>query len=69
VVVALLGLFTRIGGPWAALAALATGSLVWAAGRFIAGLAAPYLVALAAAFAIYLAVAAVEHRVASLRER
>ncbi|MGE3916662.1 MAG: sodium:solute symporter family protein, partial [Hyphomicrobiaceae bacterium] len=67
VVVALLGLFTRIGGPWAALAALATGSLVWAAGRFIAGLAAPSLVALAAAFAIYLAVAAVEHRVASLR--
>ena len=60
VVVALFGLFTRFGGPWAALATLVAGSLVWAGGRFLLGLSAPYLVALASALATYVAVALVE---------
>lgn len=60
VVVALFGLFTRFGGPWAALATLVAGSLVWAGGRFLLGLSAPYLVALASALATYMAVALVE---------
>ena len=60
VVVALFGLFTTFGGAWAALAALLTGSLVWAAGRFAFGLSVPYLIALASALAAYVAIALVE---------
>jgi Na+/proline symporter len=62
VVVALFGLFTRFGGPWAALTALLAGSLVWAAGKFLLGLGAPYLVALGSALAGYVAVALVEQQ-------
>ena len=60
VVVALFGLFTRFGGPWAALVALLAGSLVWAGGRFVLGLDAPYLVALAAALVGYVGAALIE---------
>jgi SSS family transporter len=60
VVVALFGLFTRFGGPWSALTALLAGSLIWAGGRFLFGLDAPYLVALASALAGYVAVGLVE---------
>ena len=60
VVVALFGLYGRHGGPWAALAALLAGSLVWAWGRFVLELPQPYLVALASSLAAYLLVAAGE---------
>lgn len=62
VVIALFGLFTRFGGPLAAFVALLAGSIVWAAGKFALGLSAPYLVALAAALAGYVAIAVFEPR-------
>ena len=54
-VVACFGLFTSIGGTPSALAALATGMLVWAAGAFLLAWPAPYVTALAAAVVAYLA--------------
>jgi len=54
-VVACFGLFTSIGGAPSALAALATGMLVWAAGAFLLAWPAPYVTALAAAVVAYLA--------------
>ncbi len=57
IVVALFGLFTRFGGPSAAVVALLAGSLVWAGGRFLLDLPAPYLTALASALFGYIATA------------
>lgn len=54
-VVAIFALFTRIGGPASAYAALATGMGVWLLARFALALETPYLLALAAAFVSYLA--------------
>jgi Na+/proline symporter len=62
VVVALMGLFTGFGGPLAATASLIAGSVVWAAGRFIMGHPAPYLVALGSALAAYAVMAVFETR-------
>jgi Na+/proline symporter len=56
-VVGMFGLFSRIGGPASAYAALLTGMLVWAAGEFALGWRTPYTVALAAALFAYLAAA------------
>lgn len=61
-VVSMFAIFTRIGGPASALASLASGIVIWAAGRYLLGLSTPYLIALAASAAVYLGVAAVEHR-------
>jgi len=56
IVVALFGLFTRFGGPVAAIASLLSGSLVWALGRFVLDLQAPYLVALGISLAAYVCI-------------
>lgn len=61
-IVAIMGLFTRFGGPSAAVASLLCGVIVWAAGKVWLDLSTPYLAGLAAAFAAYLAVALVEPR-------
>jgi Na+/proline symporter len=61
-VIALFGLFTRFGGAAAAIPTLLTGSLLWAAGRFVLDLAAPYVAALAAALAVYVTVALIERQ-------
>ena len=62
IVVALFGLFTRFGGAIAATASLVAGSLVWAVGRFGLELRAPYMIALGAALAAYVAVGLIERR-------
>jgi Na+/proline symporter len=62
IVVALFGLFTGFGGPAAAAVALVSGSLVWAAARFVLALPTPYLVALGTALGAYVAVGLVERR-------
>lgn len=56
------GLFTRLGGEMSALAAMASGALVWLAASSLIGLETPYLAGLAAATVAYLAVAAIEPR-------
>ena len=56
VVVALFGLFTRFGGPAAALAALATGAVVWLAGIFFSFTSVPYVLAVGLAALAYLVV-------------
>lgn len=56
----MFGLFTRVGGPWSALAAMASGALVWLVGSAVFDLEAPYLAGLAAATVAYVAVAQVE---------
>jgi len=61
-VIVVLGLFTKIGGPRAATAALLVGCGVWVFGTASEMLAAPYLAALAGAFAAFLAVAPFEPR-------
>jgi Na+/proline symporter len=61
-VVAVMGLFTRIGGPAAAIAALISGVVVWAGAKFTFALETPYITGLAAAFLAYGAIAAVEQR-------
>ncbi len=57
------GLFTRFGGPWAAMATLAVGvgSFV---GASLLGTATPFLISLASSIATYVAVAAVERHTA-----
>ena len=59
-VTALFALFTRFGGAASAYASVATGMLVWAAGKYAAGLAAPYLLGLLAALVAYVSVAVLE---------
>ena len=61
-VVAVFGLFTRIGGPGAAMTSLVAGIAMWFWGKYVFGLTAPYLVGLASALATYLAVAMLERR-------
>jgi Na+/proline symporter len=61
-VTVLFGLFTRIGGPTAAYAAMLTGLVVWAGGKYLLGLDTPYLLAIVLSAAAYLGVAAWERR-------
>ena len=56
-VVGLFGLFSRVGGPASAHAALATGMAVWAAGEYWLEWSTPYIAALAAALVAYLGAA------------
>jgi Na+/proline symporter len=56
IVVALFGLFTRFGGPAAALAALATGAVVWLAGIFFSFTSVPYVLAVGLATLAYVVV-------------
>jgi Na+/proline symporter len=56
-VVGMFGLFSRVGGPASAHAALVTGVVVWAAGEYWLAWRTPYVAALAAALAAYLAAA------------
>ena len=57
-VVTVFGLFTRIGGATSAYAAVLTGTLIWALGRFVLEFRLPYLLGLCAATLVYFAVAA-----------
>lgn len=59
-IVAAFGLFTRVGGPAAALATIATGALAWVILGSALELSAPYIASLALALATYVSVAAVE---------
>jgi Na+/proline symporter len=61
-VIVVLGLFTRVGGPRAASAALVTGCAVWIGATATEAVSAPYLAALATAFAAYFTFAAFEPR-------
>ena len=61
-VVVVFGLFTRFGGPAAAITSLISGILMWVWCKYVFGIKAPYLVGLAAALATYLAVALLERR-------
>ncbi len=54
------GLFTRIGGPRSAAAALVAGTVVWLFCTYVVKADHPYLLALAAALVNYLAIAALE---------
>ena len=54
IVTTLFALFTRIGGPKSAAAAIICGVTVWALGRFGLGWKAPYIAALLASTAAYL---------------
>jgi Na+/proline symporter len=56
-IVGLFGLFSRIGGAPSAHAALASGIVVWGAGEYWLEWSTPYLAAVAAALAAYLAAA------------
>ena len=61
-VTALFALFTRFGGAASAYASVASGMLVWAIGKYAAGLTAPYLLGLVAALVAYVGVALLEFR-------
>ena len=61
-VTAMFALFTRIGGPWAAVASMLTGTGLWATGKFALDWQAPYLAALAVASAVYIVAAALVGR-------
>ena len=56
----LFALFTNFGGPIAAFTSIAAGMVVWAGGKFVLGLATPYLLGLGAALISYVAVALIE---------
>ncbi|HUF47179.1 MAG TPA: sodium:solute symporter family protein [Vicinamibacterales bacterium] len=60
VVVSCFALFTRVGGPASAHGALVTGLVVWAYGDFVGEWTAPFLAAIVASIAAYLAPVAVE---------
>jgi hypothetical protein len=57
-----MGLFTRFGGPKAAITSLVAGVLVWSGAKWGLEAGTPYLMGLAAAFASYVAVAMLESR-------
>jgi Na+/proline symporter len=59
-VVGLFGLFSRFGGAPSAYAALVAGVVVWAAGEYWLEWSTPYVAAIAAALACYLAAAALK---------
>lgn len=61
-VVAIFGIFTRIGGPASAITSLLTGILMWIWCKYVFGIKIPYLTGLAAALSAYLAVAWLESR-------
>ncbi len=61
-VVIVMGLFTRQGGDWSALAAMLAGVVVWVCGAYVLAAPYPYLTSLAAALVAYLGTAVVEHR-------
>ncbi len=61
-VVFVLAMTTRLGGPRSALAALATGLLVWLVGRYLIALPAPFLTSMLAATLAFGLVALVELR-------
>lgn len=63
-IVGVFALFSGFGGKWAAGAALIMGSAAWLIANFGFALPYPYIVALFASLAVYLAVAAVEPRAA-----
>ncbi len=67
-VVGLFGLFSRVGGAPSAYAALVAGVAVWAAGEYWLGWSTPYVAAVAAALAAYLAGAALAPRSAARPE-
>jgi SSS family solute:Na+ symporter len=56
------GLFTRFGGELSALAAMASGALIWMVGSTVFEIEAPYIAGLAAATVAYTAVALFEAR-------
>jgi Na+/proline symporter len=60
IVVALFGLFTRFGGPMAALAALVAGGVIWLAGILLAFTSVPFVVAVGSSFLTYVLVALIE---------
>jgi hypothetical protein len=60
------GLFTRLGGPAAAIATLLAGMLTYLVGSY-SGLTAPYLLSLAVSLATYLMVAMLERSSAAGR--
>lgn len=60
----LFGMFTRFGGATSALAAIVSGIVIWAWSKYVWALGTPYLLALAAAFVAYVAVAVAEQRTA-----
>ena len=67
-VVGLFGLFSRVGGAASAYAALVAGVVVWAAGEYWLEWSTPYVAAVAAALAAYLAAAALAPRAAARPE-
>jgi Na+/proline symporter len=64
-VVGMFGLFSPVGGPRSAYAALATGMVVWLAGTYVLDWPTPYVIALASSLAAYLAAAKVGARYAA----
>ncbi len=66
-VVAIFALFTNYGGPVSAYGALLAGMFVWLAAKFVFALPIPYLLALAASVAIYVALAPPQTRRTSPR--
>jgi Na+/proline symporter len=64
-IVGLFGRFSRVGAAPSAYAALVAGVVVWAAGEYWLGWSTPYIAAVAAALAAYLAAAAVVPRPAA----
>jgi hypothetical protein len=61
-ITSLFALFTRFGGPASAYASVAAGMLVWAGGKYLLDLQAPYLLGLLAAAIGYVGMAAFEPR-------
>ena len=61
-IVGMFGLFSRIGGAASAYAALVAGIVVWAAGEYWLEWSTPYVAAVAAALAAYLAAAVLAPR-------
>ncbi len=61
-VTALFALFTRFGGPASAYTSVASGMLVWAWGRYVGDLSAPYVFGLLAATVAYVGVALLERQ-------
>ncbi len=57
VIVVTVGLFTRFGGEWAALASMVAGIVAWCLGSYVLAWKLPYLISLASAAVAYLVVA------------
>jgi Na+/proline symporter len=61
-VTSLFALFTKFGGPMSAYASVAAGMLVWAGGKYVLDVPAPYVMGLLAALVAYVGMAAFEPR-------